>query len=163
MVTSKRQSLLPALGHPEGWALKIEEREKAAVAGDERGWHSPAFSIVSPGQADPKNTQSAKLSGSQLAASSAAGGVAAGAGAAAATAAVTNKSANEANGANRNAGTVPTGNAPGVLNGTAAPGQTMAAPAIQGAGVNGTVGGAHKDTAVEQQPINPAFRAGQQV
>lgn len=53
--TSKRNSILPNMGHPEGWINKIEGAENAAKTGhDEKEWHSPAFSVV-PGSAPKIN------------------------------------------------------------------------------------------------------------
>ena len=62
--TSKRHSLLPNLGHPEGWVQRIDERAEAAKAKApahaDKEWYSPAFSIVSENQPNPSNTTSAK-------------------------------------------------------------------------------------------------------
>lgn len=63
LATSKRNSILPNLGHPDGWIQKVDERESAAKATPahaNKDWYSPAFTIVQPGQKDPRNTTSAK-------------------------------------------------------------------------------------------------------
>ncbi|KAJ1596215.1 hypothetical protein NDA14_000980 [Ustilago hordei] len=63
LATSKRNSILPNLGHPDGWIQKVDERESAAKATPahaNKDWYSPAFTIVQPGQKDPRNTVSAK-------------------------------------------------------------------------------------------------------
>lgn len=63
LATSKRNSILPNLGHPDGWIQKIDEREAAAKAKPahvNKDWYSPAFTIVQPGQKDPRNTDSSK-------------------------------------------------------------------------------------------------------
>ncbi|KAJ1042013.1 hypothetical protein NDA10_002991 [Ustilago hordei] len=63
LATSKRNSILPNLGHPDGWIQKVDERESAAKATPahaNKDWYSPAFTIVQPGQKDPRNTASAK-------------------------------------------------------------------------------------------------------
>lgn len=50
--TSKRNSILPNMGHPSGWVNKIDEKEQAAKTGvDDKEWHSQAFSIVPNGSA----------------------------------------------------------------------------------------------------------------
>ncbi|KAH8992986.1 hypothetical protein EDB92DRAFT_520703 [Lactarius akahatsu] len=44
-VVAKRDSaILPQLGHPSGWATKVQERTEAAEKGE--NWHSDAFAIV---------------------------------------------------------------------------------------------------------------------
>lgn len=44
-VVAKRDSaILPQLGHPSGWATKVQERAEAAGTGE--SWHSNAFTIV---------------------------------------------------------------------------------------------------------------------
>ncbi|KAI9441014.1 hypothetical protein H4582DRAFT_2074783 [Lactarius indigo] len=44
-VVAKRDSaILPQLGHPSGWATKVQERAEAAGTGE--SWHSDAFAIV---------------------------------------------------------------------------------------------------------------------
>ncbi|GAC75401.1 hypothetical protein PANT_15c00056 [Moesziomyces antarcticus T-34] len=56
LATSKRNSILPNLGHPDGWIQKVDERDAAAKskavpaagAGASKEWYSPAFTI--PGQ-----------------------------------------------------------------------------------------------------------------
>nr|CDI56129.1 conserved hypothetical protein [Melanopsichium pennsylvanicum 4] len=63
LATSKRNSILPNLGHPDGWIQKVDERDAAAKATPahvNKDWYSPAFTIVQPGQKDPKNTASAR-------------------------------------------------------------------------------------------------------
>lgn len=63
LATSKRNSILPNLGHPDGWIQKIDEKDAAAKATPRhvnKDWYSPAFSIVASGQKDPRNTVSAK-------------------------------------------------------------------------------------------------------
>ena len=57
LATSKRNSILPNMGDKNGWINRIDERSDAArnsVAGKD-DWHSPAFSIVAPGQKEPTN------------------------------------------------------------------------------------------------------------
>ncbi|KAK0522256.1 hypothetical protein OC842_006516 [Tilletia horrida] len=48
LATSKRNSILPQYGHPDGWLNSIDRAEKASKAqdGSQPEWHSPAFSIV---------------------------------------------------------------------------------------------------------------------
>ena len=49
LATSKRDSILPQMGNPNGWVNKIDEAEKkAADSGPNHkpDWHSPAFTIV---------------------------------------------------------------------------------------------------------------------
>lgn len=63
LATSKRNSILPNLGHPDGWIQKVDERDtaaKATRAHANKEWFSPAFTIVQPGQKDPRNTASSK-------------------------------------------------------------------------------------------------------
>ncbi|SPO29903.1 uncharacterized protein UTRI_06180_B [Ustilago trichophora] len=63
LATSKRNSILPNLGHPDGWIQKVDERDaaaKATPAHASKDWYSPAFTIVQPGQKDPRNTASSK-------------------------------------------------------------------------------------------------------
>ncbi|PWN48589.1 hypothetical protein IE53DRAFT_375503 [Violaceomyces palustris] len=74
--TSKRSSILPDLGNPEGWVNKIDESKP--------DWHSPAFSIVSENQKNPNNTESAKVIAKDASATTPASGaeaIAAGSGA----------------------------------------------------------------------------------
>ncbi len=57
IVTSKRDSILPNMGDKDGWVNQLDKRIALAKA-QEKGkadWHSPAFTIVSPGQKDPKH------------------------------------------------------------------------------------------------------------
>ncbi|KAK0555228.1 hypothetical protein OC861_000504 [Tilletia horrida] len=48
LATSKRNSILPQYGHPDGWLNSIDRAEGAAKASDgtQPEWHSNAFSIV---------------------------------------------------------------------------------------------------------------------
>ncbi|PWN89674.1 hypothetical protein FA10DRAFT_150919 [Acaromyces ingoldii] len=49
LATSKRNSILPQMGHPDGWVHKLDAaEEKAKDSGPQHkpDWHSPAFTIV---------------------------------------------------------------------------------------------------------------------
>ncbi|KAJ6630404.1 hypothetical protein B0H10DRAFT_2160322 [Mycena sp. CBHHK59/15] len=46
VVANKRDSLLPADGHPAGWVNRTAEKDDLAVQGE--GWRSDAFDIVNP-------------------------------------------------------------------------------------------------------------------
>ncbi|KAE8229396.1 hypothetical protein CF326_g5632 [Tilletia indica] len=50
LATSKRNSILPQYGHPDGWLNSVDRAESASKAtdGTQPEWHSPAFSIVNP-------------------------------------------------------------------------------------------------------------------
>ncbi|KAN0063714.1 hypothetical protein ACQY0O_003764 [Thecaphora frezii] len=62
-VTSKRQSMLPEYGHPDGWVNKLDERaEKARAQGhSNKAWYSPAFDLVGE-VSDPHNTETSRNS-----------------------------------------------------------------------------------------------------
>ncbi|KDN53599.1 hypothetical protein K437DRAFT_241804 [Tilletiaria anomala UBC 951] len=65
LATSKRNSILPNMGDKSGWVNRIDERSDAAKA-EQAGrpdWHSPAFSIVSSNQPEPKNVGNLPTSG----------------------------------------------------------------------------------------------------
>jgi len=61
LATSKRNSILPQYGHPDGWLNSIDRAEKASKAtdGTQPEWHSPAFSIVEA----PKGAHSTAVAG----------------------------------------------------------------------------------------------------
>lgn len=51
LATSKRNSILPKMGSPDGWINKLDQTEKKALESggqDKPNWYSPAFSIVPP-------------------------------------------------------------------------------------------------------------------
>ncbi|CAD6931994.1 unnamed protein product [Tilletia controversa] len=65
LAISKRNSILPQYGHPDGWLNSVEraEGQSKATDGSQPEWHSPAFSIVNaPG------TSSAAAAGAAAAA-----------------------------------------------------------------------------------------------
>ncbi|KAJ1036200.1 hypothetical protein NDA18_000065 [Ustilago nuda] len=180
LATSKRNSILPNLGHPDGWIQKVDERESAAKATPahaNKDWYSPAFTIVQPGQKNPRNTASAKTqnlgpSPNNLGARAGVGAGAAGAGAdAAGTGSVSNAAAHgvgqpggnssaysTANGSRAPPGSVAAGTgATAVPHGNGLAGSNVEdsafakpAPAIDGA--------AH--ISERAQPVNPAFEQG---
>ncbi|ETS64374.1 hypothetical protein PaG_01227 [Moesziomyces aphidis] len=197
LATSKRNSILPNLGHPDGWIQKVDERDAAAKskavpaagAGASKEWYSPAFTIVQPGQKDPRNTESAKSQnlgpspnnpGERANTSGAAAAGVAGAGAAGAAGL-----AGAAGAAGVGAGSVSAAAAQGAgqpgetataystANGSHAPGAIVAgtgATAIPHG--NGTaddstfakaapaINGAAHTTAEPAQPVNPAYEQG---
>ncbi|KAJ1026312.1 hypothetical protein NDA16_002399 [Ustilago loliicola] len=118
LATSKRNSILPNLGHPDGWIQKVDEREaaaKATPAHANKDWYSPAFTIVQSGQKDPRNTTSAKTQnlgpspnnpGARANTSAAGAGAGAGAGAAAGAAGLAGVGAAGLAGSNAGAGSV---------------------------------------------------------
>ncbi|EPQ27081.1 uncharacterized protein PFL1_05365 [Pseudozyma flocculosa PF-1] len=85
-VTSKRQSMMPDVGHPDGLVQRLDERSELAksTGNSHKEWYSPAFNLVAEGQPNPKNTESAKTAGlgSKQTAATAAGAAGVGAGAA---------------------------------------------------------------------------------
>lgn len=59
LATSKRDSILPQMGHPDGWVNKLDAaEEKATASGPQHkaDWHSPAFTIVGSGSSLSSST-----------------------------------------------------------------------------------------------------------
>ncbi|EST07143.1 Protein of unknown function DUF4449 [Kalmanozyma brasiliensis GHG001] len=186
LATSKRNSILPNLGHPDGWVQKIDEKDaaaKAAPANASKAWYSPAFTIVQPGQKDPRNTASAKSQNLGPSPSSAGAGAAgaAGAGAAAGAAGLAGAGAAAAgvqsvsNAAAQGAGQPgQTASAYSTQNGTHAPGAIVAGTGATAINAPGTTAAAHDESLTAKaapaisgaeisqpaQPVNPAYEQG---
>ncbi|CDS81922.1 uncharacterized protein SPSC_00104 [Sporisorium scitamineum] len=185
LATSKRNSILPNLGHPDGWIQKINERDAAAKASPahvNKDWYSPAFSIVEPGQKDPRKTQNLGPSPTNPGGAGAAG--AAGLAGATGAAGLASHSSSATNGAAAGAAGVPSSaqgdgaaSAYTTANGSHAPGAIVAgtgATAVPVANRNGNgaahdellvakaapaINGAAHNTAEAVQPVNPAYEA----
>lgn len=174
---SKRNSILPNLGHPDGWIQKVEERDAAAKAksGNNKEWYSPAFTIVEPGQKDPRNTVSSKTQNLGPSPNNP-GERANTSGAAAVAAAAGSVSAAAAKGVGQPGETI---SAYSTANGTHAPGAIVAgtgATALPHSNGNGTANGHANDdsllakaapaingaahTTEPAQPVNPAYEQG---
>ncbi|SPC61997.1 uncharacterized protein UHOD_13922 [Ustilago sp. UG-2017b] len=180
LATSKRNSILPNLGHPDGWIQKVDERESAAKATPahaNKDWYSPAFTIVQPGQKDPRNTTSAKTQNLGPSPNNPGARAGVGAGAAAGAAGVGAGAGSVSNAAAHGVGQPGgTSSAYSTTNGSHAPGSVAAgtgATAVPHG--NGLAGSNVEDSAFAKpapaidgaahiseraQPVNPAFGQG---